>query len=54
ADLDEAAALDAKRQAEDALAGQHADYDHAKAQSELMEAVAQLRTIEKLRKTRSS
>ncbi|MES9880443.1 MAG: F0F1 ATP synthase subunit epsilon, partial [Sedimenticola sp.] len=29
ADLDEAAALDAKRQAEDALAGQHADYDHA-------------------------
>ncbi|MES9902571.1 MAG: ATP synthase delta/epsilon chain alpha-helix domain-containing protein, partial [Sedimenticola sp.] len=43
---------EAKRQAEDALAGQHADYDYAKAQSELLEAVAQLRTIEKMRKTR--
>ncbi|MES9900500.1 MAG: F0F1 ATP synthase subunit epsilon [Sedimenticola sp.] len=50
ADLDEAAALEAKRQAEDALAGQQADYDHAKAQSELIEAVAQLRTIDKLRR----
>ena len=52
-DLDEASALEAKRKAEDALAGQHADYDHAKAQSELAEAVAQLRTIEKIRKTRA-
>ena len=49
-DLDEAAAMEAKRQAEDALAGQVADFEYAKAQSELADAVAQLRTIENLRK----
>jgi F-type H+-transporting ATPase subunit epsilon len=49
-DLDEAAALEAKRKAEDALAGQAADFEYAKAQAELAEAVAQLRAIEKLRK----
>ena len=52
ADLDEAAAADAKRRAEDALANQAADIDLAKAQVELAEAVAQLRAIERLRKTR--
>ena len=52
-DLDEAAALEAKRRAEDALAGQAADLDYAKAQAELLEAAAQLRAIEKLRKTTS-
>ncbi len=50
-DLDEAAAMEAKRRAEDALAGQTAEFEYAKAQSELAEAVAQLRAIEKLRKT---
>ncbi|EGV28010.1 ATP synthase epsilon chain [Thiorhodococcus drewsii AZ1] len=49
-DLDEAAALDAKRRAEDALAGHTAEFEYAKAQTELAEAVAQLRAIEKLRK----
>ncbi|AFL74525.1 MULTISPECIES: F0F1 ATP synthase subunit epsilon [Thiocystis] len=49
-DLDEAAALEAKRRAEDALAGQTAKFEYAKAQVELAEAVAQLRAIEKLRK----
>ena len=49
-DLDEAAALDAKRRAEDALAGHAAEFEYAKAQAELAEAVAQLRAIEKLRK----
>jgi F-type H+-transporting ATPase subunit epsilon len=49
-DLDEAAALEAKRRAEDALAGQTADFEYAKAQSELAEAVAQLRVIERIRK----
>jgi len=49
-DLDEAAALEAKRRAEDALAGQVAEFEYAKAQAELAEAVAQLRAIEKLRK----
>lgn len=51
-DLDEAAALEAKRRAEDALAGQAAEMEYAKAQAELAEAIAQLRTIEKLRNVR--
>lgn len=49
-DLDEAAALEAKRQAEEALADKKTDFDYAKAQAELAEAVAQLRTIQKIRK----
>jgi F-type H+-transporting ATPase subunit epsilon len=49
-DLDEAAAVEAKRRAEDALAGKAAEFEYAKAQAELAEAVAQLRAIEKLRK----
>jgi len=49
-DLDEAAALEAKKQAEEALADKKADFDYAKAQTELAEAVAQLRTIQKIRK----
>jgi F-type H+-transporting ATPase subunit epsilon len=52
ADLDEAAALEAKRRAEDALANQSADMDLARAQAELAEAAAQLRAIERLRKMR--
>ena len=51
-DLDEASALEAKRRAEDALAGQAADFEYAKAQAELAEAVAQLRAIERLRKVK--
>ena len=53
-DLDEAAAAEAKRRAEEALEGQQADFEYAKAQAELAEAVAQLRTIERLRKTKAS
>ena len=49
-DLDEAAALEAKKQAEEALADKKSDFDYAKAQTELAEAVAQLRTIQKIRK----
>jgi F-type H+-transporting ATPase subunit epsilon len=49
-DLDEAAALEAKRRAEDALAGQTAELEYAKAQAELADAIAQLRTLEKLRR----
>jgi F-type H+-transporting ATPase subunit epsilon len=52
-DLDEAAAMEAKRRAEDALAGQTAEFEYAKAQAELAEAIAQLRAIEKLRKMKS-
>jgi F-type H+-transporting ATPase subunit epsilon len=48
--IDEAKALEAKRRAEDALSGQTAEFEYAKAQAELAEAIAQLRAIEKLRK----
>jgi F-type H+-transporting ATPase subunit epsilon len=49
-DLDEAAAMKAKEEAERALADHEADIDYAKAQAELAEAVAQLATLERLRK----
>lgn len=49
-DLDEAKALEAKRRAEDALANKLAQYEYAKAQAELLDAVAQLRTIDRLRR----
>ena len=49
-DLDEAKALEAKQRAEDAMKDKKADMDYARAQIELVEAMAQLRTIEKLRK----
>ncbi|MGB5452704.1 MAG: F0F1 ATP synthase subunit epsilon [Sedimenticolaceae bacterium] len=52
ADLDHAAAADAKRRAEDALSNNAADMDLAKAQVELAEAVAQLRAIERMRKVK--
>jgi F-type H+-transporting ATPase subunit epsilon len=48
-DLDEAAALKAKERAEAAIKDRKADIDYAKAQAELAEAIAQLRTIQKLR-----
>ena len=51
-DLDEAAAQEARRRAEDALANQQTDMDMAKAQVELAEAVAQLKVINQLRSTR--
>ena len=50
ADLDAAAAARAKQRAEDALANRTSDFEYAKAQAELAEAVAQLRAIERLRK----
>lgn len=52
--IDEAAAQEAKRHAEDALAGQMAQFEYAKAQVELAEAIAQLRTVEKLRKMKTN
>ncbi|HQZ02894.1 MAG TPA: F0F1 ATP synthase subunit epsilon [Thauera sp.] len=51
-DLDEAKALEAKKKAEDAMANRTARLDYAKAQAELMEAVAQLAAIARLRKHR--
>ena len=51
-DLDEAAALEAQRHAEQAMQDQSADMDYAKAKAELVEAAAQLQAIQKLRKRR--
>jgi len=53
ADLDEARALEAKRQAEEAMKNRTSSMDYARAQAELAEAVAQLQAIQKLRKVRS-
>lgn len=50
ADLDEAAALDAKAKAEAAMADKKTDYDYARAKAELVEAVAQIEAINRLRK----
>jgi len=49
-DIDEAAALQAKQAAEEVLAGRTAEFEYARAQGELAEAVAQLRALEKIRK----
>jgi len=49
-DMDEAAALEAKREAEHALTNQSGDFDYSRAASQLAEATAQLRTIQALRK----
>ena len=51
-DLDEAAALRAKDQAERALADHTGKVEIAQAQVELAQAVAQLQAIEKLRRSR--
>ena len=50
-DLDEAKALAAKAAAEEAMKNKASDMDYAKAQAELAEAVAQIKAIQKLRKT---
>ncbi len=49
-DLDEAAAIEAKKRAEDALADQQSDLDVAKARAELASAAAQIAAIKKLRR----
>ncbi len=49
-DLDEAAALEAQKRAEAALADQHSDLDIAKAKAELASLAAQIQAIQKLRK----
>ncbi|MBS0848029.1 F0F1 ATP synthase subunit epsilon [Citrobacter sp. JGM124] len=45
-DLDEARALEAKRQAEEHIHGSHGDVDYAQASAELAKAIAKLRVIE--------
>jgi F-type H+-transporting ATPase subunit epsilon len=50
ADLDEAAAEEAQKEAEQALANQSGDFDYGRAASQLAAAAAQLRTIRAIRK----
>lgn len=49
-DLDEAKAIEAKRAAEEAMKNKESELDYARAQAELIEAMAQLAAIDKLRK----
>ena len=49
-DLDEAKALEAKKRAEEALANRKAEIDYASAEAELAQAIAQLHTIQHLKK----
>ncbi len=50
ADMNEAAAEEAKKQAEQALANQQGEFDYSRAATQLAEAVAQLRTLQAIRK----
>ncbi|MDF1758460.1 MAG: F0F1 ATP synthase subunit epsilon [Legionellaceae bacterium] len=49
--IDEAAAMAAKARAEEAIANQNSEIDHSVATSELAMAMAQIRVLQKLRKT---
>jgi F-type H+-transporting ATPase subunit epsilon len=49
-DLDEAAALEAQKEAEHALANQSGDLDYSRAAAELAAAAAQLRTLQQLKR----
>jgi F-type H+-transporting ATPase subunit epsilon len=50
ADIDEAAALEAKARAEAAMQDKKSDLDYARAKAELVEAAAMIETIKKYRK----
>ncbi len=50
ADIDEAAAMEAKSRAEAAIKDKASDMDYAKAKSELIEAVAQIEALKKIRR----
>jgi F-type H+-transporting ATPase subunit epsilon len=49
-DIDEAAAIEAKAKAEEALSDKSGKIDYATAQAQLAEAIMQLRTLDRLRK----
>jgi F-type H+-transporting ATPase subunit epsilon len=49
-DIDEAAALEAKAKAEEAIANKTSQVDFEAAQTQLLQAVMQLRTLDRLRK----
>lgn len=48
-DVDEKEALEAKKRAEQILSGHTKEFDYAQAQSQLLEAVAQLKALKKFR-----
>ena len=48
-DLDEAAAIEARQRAEEAMQNKNSDMDFAKAKSELIEAAAMVETIKKIK-----
>lgn len=50
ADIDESAALEAKARAEAAMKDKASEMDYARAKTELIEAVAQIEALKKLRK----
>lgn len=52
-DMDEAAALEAKKQAEKTLHNQSGDIDYSRAAVQLAEAAAQLRTLQAIRRNAS-
>lgn len=49
-DMDEAAAMEAKKQAEQALSNQSGEIDYSRAAVQLAEAAAQLRTLQAVKK----
>lgn len=49
-DLDEAAALEAKQRAQELMENRQGDFEYATANAELAEAMAQLQTIQRLRR----
>lgn len=49
-DIDEASALEAQREAQHQLANQSGDIDYSRASAQLAAAVAQLRTLQQIRK----
>lgn len=49
-DLDEAAALEAQKHAEQAIGDKQSDFEYSRAAAQLAEAAAQLRTLQQIRK----
>jgi F-type H+-transporting ATPase subunit epsilon len=49
-DLDEATALEAQKQAEQAMADKQGEFEYGRAATQLAEAAAQLRTLEQIRR----
>jgi F-type H+-transporting ATPase subunit epsilon len=49
-DLDEANAMQAMKEAEEAIQNQHAEIDYAETAAHLAQAAAQIRTLQQIRK----